>query len=140
MLTTLSGHRTSNQQELSVIISNLSISTSSQGQAKKIMAESADGIQYPYLEVLDIFTSEYLKLYNTEIIGIQENDSYDMTGYRWSEFYQELEDAVSTVGFKETVLIVRARDGVHITTEVKNIILFYPSTTRAMSELHCKSL
>ena len=41
-------------------------------------------------------TSENINLYNKVIVGIPESDRYDLTRYKWTEFYQELEDAVST--------------------------------------------
>ena len=92
MVTTRSGRRTSNQQELSVLISDISILTSSQCQPQEIMAAPAYGIQDPYLAILNISTSEHLKLL--------ESDRYDLTRSKWNGFYQEMEDAVSTFGFK----------------------------------------
>ena len=43
------------------------------------MAAPADGLQDPYLDILDIYTSEHLNLYNRAIVGIPESDRYDMT-------------------------------------------------------------
>ena len=51
-----------------------------------------------------------------------------------------MEDAVSTFGFKSAVLIVISRDAGHATTEVKNIILSYPSSTQIMVDSHCEIL
>ena len=124
MVTTQSGHRASNQQELSFLFLNLSDLTSSQGQPQEIMEVPVDGIQYPYLYTLDISTSEHLKLHNKSIVGMPESDGYDLTKSKWTDFYQELEDAVSTFGFKSSVLIVASRYAGHAPTEVKNIILF----------------
>ena len=54
MVTTRSGHRTRNQQELSVLLSNILNLTSSQGQPKEIIAEPVEGIQEPYLTTIDL--------------------------------------------------------------------------------------
>ena len=43
-------------------------------------------------------------------------DKYDLTISKWTEFYQELDDSVSTFGFKSAVLIVTARDAGHAPT------------------------
>ena len=65
MITIWSGHKTSNQPELSVIFPHLNISTSSKGQVQEIMAASpVDGIQGPHMVTLDITTSKNLNLYN----------------------------------------------------------------------------
>ena len=47
---------------------------------------------------------------------------------------------VSTFGFKAAVLIVTAKYGVHIPTEVSNIILFYPSFKKAMVDSQCETM
>ena len=127
MGTMQSGRRTRNQQELSVLISSLSFKTSSQGQTKGIIsAELADGLQDPYLNTLDISTSENLKLYNKEIVGLTESERYDLTRSKWTDFYQELEDAISIFWFKAAILIVTDRYALQIPTEFKEIILYYP--------------
>ena len=83
MVTTQSVRRKNNQQEISVLFPHLSIPTSIQCQVQEIMtSESVDGIQYPHLDTLDITTSEYLKLYNKEIVGSPKS--------KWNDFYQEL--------------------------------------------------
>ena len=78
---------------------------------------AADSIQDPNLFILNISTSEHLKLYNKAIVGMSEIDRYDLTISKWTDFYQELEDAVFTFGFKAAVLVVTTRDGGHVTTE-----------------------
>ena len=52
-------------------------------------------------------------------------DKYDLTISKWTEFYQELDDSVSTFGFKVAILIVTARYTIHATTEVEDIVLSY---------------
>ena len=104
------------------------------------MVAPVDGIQDPYLAILDIPTSEHLKLYNKEFVGIPKSDRYDLNRYKWTEFYQELKYAVSKFGLKAAVIIVMDRYGVHIPTEVKKIILTYQSITKAMVESHFKIL
>ena len=90
---------------------------------KKIAAAPKDGLQEPYLNILNISTSKHLNLYNKESFGLPESDRYDLDRSKWTDFYQELEDAASTFGSKAAVLIVTSRYGVHIPTEVKSIIL-----------------
>ena len=104
------------------------------------MAAPVDRLQDPYLATLDLSISEHLTLYNKSIVGLTESDRYDITRSKWNELYQELEDAVSTFGFKSVVLIVKTRYAGHALTEVKNIILSYPSTTKIMVDLHCEIL
>ena len=93
------------------------------------MASPADGLQEPYLAILDLYKYEKPKLYNKTIIGLPINDSYDLTIFIWTYSFQELEDAVSTFGFKLEFLIVTTIYGLHVTTEVKNTIISYPSIT-----------
>ena len=81
MVTTQSGCITSKKQELSVLISNISLLTSSQGQPKEIMASPADSIQEPYLAILNLSTFEHIKLCNKEVVGITGSDRYDLTIY-----------------------------------------------------------
>ena len=88
MVTTRSGWRTGKQQELSVVFSNISPSTSSQVQPQEIIVE-VDGLQDPYLETINISTSEHLNIYNKAIVGIQEIDRYDLNRSKWTDFYQE---------------------------------------------------
>ena len=54
-----------------------------------------------------------------------------MARSKWNEFYQELEDYISKYRFKAAVMIVTARHGVHIITEVKKIIMSYQYITQA---------
>ena len=87
MLTPRSGIRKSNQQELSVLFSNLSLLTSSKGQPQEIMVSApTDRLQDHYLDTLDLSTSEHLKLHNKEIVGIPESDRYDLTRSKWTDF------------------------------------------------------
>ena len=62
--------------------------------------EPADGLQDPYLATLYLTKTEVIKLYNKEIVGLPEIGRYDLTRYKWTDFYQELEDYVFTFGFK----------------------------------------
>ena len=73
MVTTRSGRITSNQQKLSVLLSNLSLLTSSQGQPQEIMTAPVDGILGPYLANLYLYTYKHLKLYNKAIFVIPES-------------------------------------------------------------------
>ena len=104
------------------------------------MAKPVDGLQDPYLETLYLSTSEHFKLYNKAIVGIPESDRYDLIRSKWTNFYQELEDVVSTFGFKSADLIVTSRDAGHAPTEVRNIILSYPSITKIMVDSHYEIL
>ena len=91
MVTTLSGRRNIDQQELSVLVSHISFLISSQGQTQYIMeAAPTHGLQDPYLSNLDLSTSENIKLYNKAIVIIPESDGYDLTRSKWTDFYQEL--------------------------------------------------
>ena len=103
-------------------------------------AESANRLQEPYLVTQDISRSENLKLYTKAIVGISESDRYDLTRSKWNEFYQELEDSVYTFGFKAEVLIVTSRYCGHEPTEIKDIIMSYPSITHVMVSLHYEIL
>ena len=80
------------------------------------MAAQLYGIQDPYLVTLDHSTSEHLNIYNKAILGLPESDRYDFTISKWTDFCQELEDSVSTFGFKLAVFIVTARYAGHVTT------------------------
>ena len=104
------------------------------------MTATAEGLHKPYLAILDLSTSEHLKLYNKANFSLLESDRYYLTRSKWNEFYQELEDAVSIFGFKSAVIIVTDRYGVHITTEVNKIIMSYPSITQAMVDSRCEIL
>ena len=115
MVTTKSGRRTSTQQELSILVS-----------VQKIMVEPTEGLQEPYPDILDLATSEKLKLYKKSIVGLPQSNRYYLTISEWTDFYQELEDAVSTFVLKGAVLIITFRYGVHLSTEFKNTILSYP--------------
>ena len=69
---------------------------------------SVNGRQDPYLATLDISTSEHLKLYNKLFLGIPENARYALTRYKFTEFYQEMVDAVSKFVFKSALHIITA--------------------------------
>ena len=78
MVTTQSGRRTINQQELSGLFSNISFLNSSQGQPQEIMSAPVDGLQDPYLDTL----------YNKAISGLPESNRCDLTRSKWKDFYQ----------------------------------------------------
>ena len=59
-----------------------------------------NGIQDPQLATLYIYTYEHIKIYKKANFEITESDRYDLTISKWTVFYQELEDTVSTLGFK----------------------------------------
>ena len=89
----------------------------------RIVAESsADGIQDPYLDTLNLTTSDHLNIYNNAIIGLPENNRYDLISSKWTIFYQQFEDTVSTFGFKVAAQIVSTTDLNHALTDIKNII------------------
>ena len=73
-------------------------------------------------------------------MGETERDRHDFTRYNCNEYYQELEDAVSTFGFKAAVLIVKVRDALHALSEVKDIIMSYLSITKVIMYSHCEIL
>ena len=52
------------------------------------MASPVDGLQDPYLDNIDLSTYEYLKIYYKAIFGLPESDRYDLTKYKWTDFYQ----------------------------------------------------
>ena len=81
---------------------------------------AVDGIQYPYLAILNISKSEHLKLYNKAIFGLPERDRYDIIRYNWTDFYHELKEAAFTFGFKSAVLIVTSRYVHNANTEFKD--------------------
>ena len=60
--------------------------------------------------------------------------------YRLTDFYQELEDAISTFLLKSEVLILTEIDAHNVPTETKDIILSYPPTTQVMVDSHCEIL
>ena len=124
--------RSQNKQSFSVLFPNISLLTSSQGKPQELVSVPVDGIQDPYLATLDLSTSENLNIYNKAIFGLPESDRYDLTRFKCTDFYQELEDDVSTFGFKLSVLVVTDTDAGNAPTEVKNIILSYPSITQIM--------
>ena len=72
--------------------------------------------------------------------GLPENYRYDITRSKWTGFYQELEYDVSTFGFKSAVFIVTSIYGDNSPTEVKDIIMYYPSITQVMVDSHCEIL
>ena len=52
-----------------------------------IMSAMADGLKDPYLVILNLITSEHLKIYNKEIIGLPNSDRYDLTRSKWNDLY-----------------------------------------------------
>ena len=54
---------------------------------------------------------------------LPESGKYDIARSKWTYVYQELEDYVSTFGFKTAVMIMTSIYGGHAPTEVKYIIL-----------------
>ena len=52
------------------------------------MAAPTDGLQAPYLAAIYISTYEHFKLYNKELFGLTESERYDLTRYKWTNFYQ----------------------------------------------------
>ena len=140
MVTTLPSCRTINQEKNSVLFSNISYLTSSQVHPQEIMASPVDGIQYPYLANIDLYKYEHLKIYKKSIVGIPESYRYDLTRYKLTKFYQELEDDVCTFIFKSNVLIVIDRDTDHAPIYSKNIILSYQAITQIMVDSHCEIL
>ena len=76
-----------NQQKSFVLFTHISLSTSSQRRVQQIMAAS-DGLQDPYLTILDLTTLEYLNFYNKKFFGFLENDRYDLTMSKCTDFYQ----------------------------------------------------
>ena len=49
-----------------------------------------------------------------------------------------MEDAVSIFGFKAEVMIVTDRDGFHVPAELNNIILYYTSNKKSMTDSQCE--
>ena len=72
MVTTWSGLITSNQQEVSVLFSNITSSTSIQGQPQKIIA-SLDGIHDPYLATINLSAVQNISSSTTkQLLGYQK--------------------------------------------------------------------
>ena len=46
------------------------------------------GLQDTYLDTLNLYTSEYINLYNKKIVRLPENGGYDLTRSKWTGFYQ----------------------------------------------------
>ena len=87
------GLKSNTQQEVSVVFSYLSLSTSSQGQLQEIMVV-VNGLQDPYLVNLDISTSENPKISDKLNIGLSINNRYDMHRFKCTDLYQELEGSL----------------------------------------------
>ena len=49
---------------------------------------AVDGLQEPYPATLGLSVSEHLKLYKKVIVGLPDNDRYDLTRTKWTDFYQ----------------------------------------------------
>ena len=101
---------------------------------------AVDGLKDYYLTILSIYTSKYINFYDKAIVGLPESDRYDLTRSKWTDFYQELENAIFKFGFKAEVLMVTYIYGLHELTEVKDTMLYYPSITQVMVDSHCESL
>ena len=111
MVTTQTGSRKIperyNQQETPVKYSHLLLSTLSQVQVQEIVAAApAERLQNPYLSTLNLATSEHLKLYKMAVLGLPKINRYDLIRSKWTDFYQELDDAVFTSVLKAAVIIV----------------------------------
>ena len=52
------------------------------------MTATVDALQDPYLEILDLYTSEHINIYNKAIVGLPESYRYDLIRYKWTDFYQ----------------------------------------------------
>ena len=104
------------------------------------MLSPAEGLQDHYLAALDLYTYEHLKLYKKSIVGLPKSDKYDLNRSNWTDFYQELEDAVSIFELKSAVFIVASRNVGHAPTEVKNIILSYPPNIKIIVDPHFETL
>ena len=127
MVTTQTGSRKIperyNQQETPVKYSHLLLSTLSQVQVQEIVAAApAERLQNPYLSTLNLATSEHLKLYKMAVFGLPKSNRYDLIRSKWTDFYQELEDAVFTSVLKTAVLIVKYSGVSHNLNEFKNVI------------------
>ena len=91
------------------------------------MAEALDDrMQDPYMDNLDLSTSEHLKLYDKAIFELPERDRYVHTKYEWTDLYQWLKDDVSIFWFKAAVFIVTFIYVIQVPTEVKDIIMSHP--------------
>lgn len=62
--------------------------------------ETSDRPQDPYLVTLNISNSEQLNIYNNANVELSNNDRYDLTISKCTDFYQELKDDVSTFVYK----------------------------------------
>ena len=103
------------------------------------MAET-DSLQDPYLVTMDPKTSEHLNIFNKEITGLSESNRYDLTSSKWTDFYQDPENAVATFGFNVSVQVFTAIYPGNVPTEFKNIIDSYNSITRSMIYYHCENM
>ena len=106
-----------NQQDLSVLFSRISLSTSSKVPSQENMA-AVFGVQDLYLTTLNRSTSERLNIYYKVIViivGVPDNYSYVITRTKWTEFYQELEYSLSTIGFRSAFHIITGRNNNHLT-------------------------
>ena len=99
-----------------------------------------DGLQEHYLDILNLSTSKNIRLYKKAIFGLKESNRYVLIRFKWTEFYQELEDNVPSFVFKPAALIVTTIYGIHVHTEAKNIAIYYPYITQAMVYLNYEIL
>ena len=101
-----------NQQDLSVLFSRISLSTSSKVPSQENMA-AVFGVQDLYLTTLNLSTLEHLNIYNkliVIIVMIPDNVRYVITRTKWTDFYQELEGSLYEFGLKLAVHIITVRD------------------------------
>ena len=61
-------------------------------------------------------------IHNKVTAGLPEKNRYDLTRPKWTEFYQKLEDAVSTFGFNESVWTITARYNINVAKKLKREI------------------
>ena len=96
------------------------------------MSEPDDGLQGPYMTILNLTTSEHLNLYKKVTIMLPGSDRYELTMSEWNNIYQESEDYVSTFGFKGAFQIATDRYASHVPTKFDNVKSSYPSITQSI--------
>ena len=93
--------------------------------------EAYDSLQDPYPATLDLKTSEHTNIYNKTITGLSASDKYKLTRSKWTDFYQYLEDYLTTFGFNAALQVVTARDPGNALTELNTVIHSYTSSSGA---------
>ena len=104
------------------------------------MEAPVGGLQDPYLTTLFISINEYLKLYNTVFLWLPGSCMYDLNRSNGLDFTKNWRMMYPHLDSKQNVFIVTARDAHNLPTEIKGIILFYPSITQVMVESHYEIL